>query len=516
VRQRRVMAFYDALCRVLLVTNLAAEQPSKVTVELTTPQYVAPNGILLCLAGEPPTLLSSGELELVLLQEGGSQFELGGSSVVDATQDAFASARNWQLSRVEATTLRSVLSTDPFYAHSYHSRRYDDFVSAGEDAAPAGLVVDEQPDGVGNCALITGAWKAGTRYEAVLQMTNPESSSSRPMPDVWMAPLSYQRLDKHHVTFTVRGSKYGQTCARRSDAMGQPGREPQLFNACRAALRDGLVTKSDDQQNCVSALRVALVRDPSLATRFPYYLHPFGAPASLPTVPLESITCPGDAVPSRRNGGECVSCGAGAVSFDGTECVCPPYMAIRLVGLEACGSNISTAMAADTPSMLARGLCAKYTANLDDMYQGYLSDRLVNAVFVPAFLDEARMLLDEDVVFEANRTVLHQFPMNERRPDSPSRAAGLEPNCNLCDGDGNFEATSSWGQRTSMTAKPRPGFEHHIQDERYDAVNKFRLMGAALNLAGHPCLALFDPANPQKPMYGPYRERICAPDPDEL
>lgn len=134
-------------------------------------------------------------------------------------------------------------------------RRYDDFVSAGEDAAPAGLVVDEQPDGVGNCALITGgpqrarkqpapaiqekstiqlaqsheaprrtrrqgvvsaasnliqhgvlhvpgAWKAGTRYEAVLQMTNPESSSSRPMPDVWMAPLSYQRLDKHHVTFT--------------------------------------------------------------------------------------------------------------------------------------------------------------------------------------------------------------------------------------------------------------------------------------------------------------------------
>mmetsp|Transcript_28722 Transcript_28722/g.73736 ORF Transcript_28722/g.73736 Transcript_28722/m.73736 type:complete len:107 (-) Transcript_28722:53-373(-) len=106
--------------------------------------------------------------------------------------------------------------------------------------------------------------------------------------------------------------------------------------------------------------------------------------------------------------------------------------------------------------------------------------------------------------------------MNERRPDSPSRAAGLEPNCNLCDGDGNFEATSSWGQRTSMTAKPRPGFEHHIQDERYDAVNKFRLMGAALNLAGHPCLALFDPANPQKPMYGPYRERICAPDPDEL
>lgn len=123
MRQRRVMAFYDALCRVLLVTNLAAEQPSKVTVELTTPQYVAPNGILLCLAGEPPTLLGSGELELVLLQEGGSQFELGGSSVVDATQDAFASARNWQLSRVEATTLRSVLSTDPFYAHSYHSRR---------------------------------------------------------------------------------------------------------------------------------------------------------------------------------------------------------------------------------------------------------------------------------------------------------------------------------------------------------------------------------------------------------
>jgi hypothetical protein len=60
------------------------------------------------------------------------------------------------------------------------------------------------------------------------------------------------------------------------------------------------------------------------------------------------------------------------------------------------------------------------------------------------------------IIFEANKTVLEEYPMNERRPDSPSRADGIDPNCNLCDGEGKFEATVAWGQRLDMEADTAP------------------------------------------------------------
>lgn len=506
------MALYETLCRVLLVTSLATEQPSQLTVGLSTPQYVAPNGILFCLARQPPALLSNESLSVVSLSEGGSQFELSDTKLIDAEGDAFTSGRSWGLKRVEVTTLRTVLATDPFFAHSYDNRRYDDIVVDHNGASLSGLVVEEQPDGVGNCALITGAWKARTRYEVVLNMTNPASASSVPWPSVWMAPLTYTNVDAYHLGFKVRGPKYGQICDVRPGATGQPGIEPQLFNACRAARRDGLLSDPDteDQQSCVVELRAALVRDPSLLQRSPYFFHPFNAPASLPTVEQGNLSCPDTDVPSLRNAGECISCETGTVSMNGTLCSCPPGSPTFLVGLQACGAEGSVLGDAPTMPALAEALCVKYSQKLTEMYQGFLSDRLVNSAFVSAFAEEAALLLDEAIIFEANKTVLEEYPMNERRPDSPSRADGIDPNCNLCDGEGKFEATVAWGQRLDMEADTAPRLTRHVQDERYDAVNKFRLIGAALNIAGRPCPALFDPAEPREGMYGPYVERICA------
>jgi len=128
--------------------------------------------------------------------------------------------------------------------------------------------------------------------------------------------------------------------------------------------------------------------------------------------------------------------------------------------------------------------------------QGELSDRFVLAVFLDQFIAEARPIVDESTVFEANRSVWREYGKDPRRPDSPSRALGIEPSCAFCDEEGffeNYNGNARW----------------RVFDLRYAAANVFRAIGASLNLTGHPCPELFDPGNPLESRYGPYRERMC-------
>ena len=61
-----------------------------------------------------------------------------------------------------------MFGTDPYYATSYHVRRYDDLVADGEGNSLAGLVAEPRagPGGAGehgNCVLLTAAWMSGRR-----------------------------------------------------------------------------------------------------------------------------------------------------------------------------------------------------------------------------------------------------------------------------------------------------------------------------------------------------------------
>lgn len=55
-----------------------------------------------------------------------------------------------------------------------------------------------------------------------------------------------------------------------------------------------------------------------------------------------------------------------------------------------------------------------------------------------------------------------------------------------------------------------------MRDDRFRAMQAFRLMGYLLNSAGFPCPALWDPANPLEWKYGVYHRKMCLqklPDP---
>ena len=71
-----------------------------------------------------------------------------------------------------------------------------------------------------------------------------------------------------------------------------------------------------------------------------------------------------------------------------------------------------------------------------------------------------------------------------------------KPNCNLCNGDGNF---TSFNKRT----------EGRVFDERYGAANTLRAIGAALLGAGFSCPSLFNATDATQSVYGPYEDLMC-------
>lgn len=78
--------------------------------------------------------------------------------------------------------------------------------------------------------------------------------------------------------------------------------------------------------------------------------------------------------------------------------------------------------------MRLRRLCLLRAATL----QGRMSDRVVQAFYLPAFMQQAAFILDQRLVSKANATFWEQYVTDERNPDSPTRRTGIGPNCNRC------------------------------------------------------------------------------------
>ena len=79
----------------------------------------------------------------------------------------------------------------------------------------------------GNCLVLTGSWRAATRYEQSLEMLNPFANVPDPAMQAeataaagsslqaWLAPLTYSLNDKGSLLFGVRGDKHGHLCSAR-------------------------------------------------------------------------------------------------------------------------------------------------------------------------------------------------------------------------------------------------------------------------------------------------------------
>mmetsp|Transcript_8823 Transcript_8823/g.25421 ORF Transcript_8823/g.25421 Transcript_8823/m.25421 type:complete len:512 (-) Transcript_8823:93-1628(-) len=498
------MALNTALCRVLLISSLAFNARNDITLEFSTPPYVAPSGMLFCFVSTPQLVLSPGSAYVVSLSAGGDQFNYDEQemSSVAGEQNADNRAPGWPLSTVEVGTIPDLLGTDPYYAHSYNHRRYDDFVEDDEGNSLQGLVIDSEPEGdeqEGNCMLITGQWRANTRYEITLRIQNPVVSSQSGGLTVWMAPMTYSTAELKQMAFRLRGPPYGTVCDIRAGAYGSLQARQAFFDACGVARSNSVTLPANPTElECISGLQQRLARDPALANTFPYWVHPFNAPVQLPTLDDSDLECEAGQALSLRNSGECVTCSPpGNISSDGLMCTCPSNHSAFLVGQQACGGLLNPSAApVNSAAQLAQFLCAKYKEQREMMWDGRLSDRLVNAAYLDAFTQEASLLMDKSTVFMANRSMWGEFSWDERQRASPSREQGMEPNCNLCDGQGNFTNFNKQGN-------------WHIRDVRYEAAQTFRAIGASLDMAGFQCTELFDPRNPLQPFYGPYEDRMC-------
>lgn len=244
------MAAGGILCRLLVLTSLACGTTNTVTLEVTTPSFAAVDGLLFCLAA-PHAALSNATFALTAASEGGDQFTPPDRAIAPG-EDAFfqAAASYWDHNPIEFGSLRHVLGTDGHYAGSYHVRRYDDL-----EAAHAGETRDlitraegaMAGEGARNCALVTGGWKADTKYALTFDVANPgggDASSCSGDFVVWFAPVSYAKVPREgdlqeHITYAVRGDKRGQMCAPRA-ALEAHG--TALYDACdaaTAALGDG-------------------------------------------------------------------------------------------------------------------------------------------------------------------------------------------------------------------------------------------------------------------------------------
>lgn len=139
------MALNEEFCRVLLISSLALDTLNQVTLELSTPPYVEPDGILFCFMSQLPFLLESNTTYVASLEKGGTQFEISEVNVtgISGPSNAAKAVNDWNLTAVEICALPDLLSTDPYYSHSYSFRRRalplaDVFFACHEDGAERG------------------------------------------------------------------------------------------------------------------------------------------------------------------------------------------------------------------------------------------------------------------------------------------------------------------------------------------------------------------------------------------
>eukprot|EP00877_Chromochloris_zofingiensis_P003441 jgi/Chrzof1/13098/Cz07g19210.t1 len=524
------------MCRILLYSSLAYSTTNKITVELSTPRPLNTSlptnvdGISFCYNGHS-SLGSAANIHISSLEEGGNisqqiEQKLINTSSSWNTSSFFQSSARWQINPIESGTVFDILGSDPYYSSSYTRTRYDDMThdQSGQllsqgifkpnvtVAQPSsmqqpisgnltGSIATSRDTGrlPGNCILITGDWKANTRYQLVMSIQNQDppanSSTVVPPPALWMLPLTYQLFSSgasapKELSFTVRGSKQGQLCTIRSSAAGS---FPSMFDACFTAVSISLVAAGEtNTQVCLAAL-ATVASLPGNVGVFPFN-----------TVPLLNInisafsesSCPSPRfVLGPRSGGECIDCTNGDIQ--GTTCICEPGRVTNLVGSKGCGDHISRYGNATDGKTLASELCADFTAYFNSLMQRTIADRLVYQVyFNQAFLPRAAYLMDAAFVHNASPTFWDQYITDERYSASPTRTKGITPNCNRCR-DGWFTDIYT-------------GNQVQAYDDHFKAVNTFRFIGYLLDQVGHPCVTLWDPQEPRKWMYGQYEKNICA------
>ena len=473
-------------------------------VEFTTPAAADPNGMLVCglAAGFEA---APADFALASLREGGDLYgDEGGQEMVAATPAGWAaapflqgSATQWGHAPAEFGTVHHVFGTDPYYATSYHVRRYDDLVADGEGNSLAGLVAEPRagPGGAGehgNCVLLTAAWMSGRRYQVTFQARNPPPAvAGDDELRVWVAPVTYALHPSskpgggRYVTYRTRGSKAGHICRPRA-ALGPA--QFRLFDACADAAGINLpgVTEASSAAECVAAL--GLVAAAKGLAHPPFVSH---AAADRAT------KCPLGQVLAARFG-ECVRCGSGGVEVDakGREvCGCAATQITRLVGEEGCADVYAQGVQSASVRDVAASLCASFSARLEQLRAGLVGDAEVAASYVRAFVDLASPFINEEFV-RSKREEFVPYLFDERNYSPSRQKAGVGATCQYCDADGRFAS------HTGGTAKP--------EDLRHRAVETFRFIGFLLAEMNHDCPALFDPNEPLKAMYGEYKPALCS------
>jgi len=488
---------FGVVCRILMYGSLALSTQNAITLELSTPAAAAPDGVLLCFT-DPRVSFARANVSIASVLEGGSIWQQTEAEQVPETASDWRSASwfqsataAWGLQPVEVVgTAAGVLGTDGYYSRSFMSSKYDD-LEADQDGVPippetfggTSTAAATPPPAsesssaatgasrtTGSCALITGAWKQQQRYQIRLTVPNPDVPSasvspSVPAPVIWMAPLSYSKssgssrgsgsssrgggtgsgsaaVGDGGLTFAVRGSKQGATCAPRPALTAAVG--AALFDACGQAAALGVtVPDGGGVAACISALRTVAAGQTIIPVP--------PSPLALPPIrqlgladALRNATCPlPGAARAPRLGGECIMCGNGTAV--GGRCVCYPGFEEQIAGSVACGqplmmlagSALSRAAAvtnATNRAGIAQQLCQDYTAAKTAMAEGRLADRVVGRLYLGAFLARAGLLVDRAAADAANATFWEEVDFDGRAPASPSRRHGVAPDCNRCRG----------------------------------------------------------------------------------
>ncbi|GAX74651.1 hypothetical protein CEUSTIGMA_g2099.t1 [Chlamydomonas eustigma] len=214
-----------------------------------------------------------------------------------------------------------------------------------------------------------------------------------------------------------------------------------------------------------------------------------------------------------RFGGQCVSCGSGTAvnvtSSGGSAsaiCQCSPAIYPALAGNIACGPVLLSSTAASlaiTTSMVSNStvalLCQQYTSMQGGWTQGSISDKMVQALVLQAFISQASNIIDYSSIQAANLTFFQNYVFDNRIPYSPTRQFGIKPNCNKCTG-GTFKDSMN-----NNAIVP-------VYDNHFNAMNVFRFIGYVLSTKlGYTCSSLWDPSNPYSWEYGQYTKVLCKP-----
>ena len=470
-----------SFCRLVHATSLLQNATSLLTFEFTTPRpgIPTPQGVLACLTADGQQSHGNASAALVSLAAGGTQFALtetaqlaAGARVADS---AFFSAASvfWDVRGAQACSVYDVLSTDAYYAESYVSRKFEQLGGvARQPPAPAARGTETG----GNCLLLTGAWAAGERYEAVINTTNPAPAGAEI--GLWLGMIEYSKVPRPgdaagaDLSFLVRGPKLGAACAPHA-ALPAPLR---VMNA----------------------------------TEFAAAGWPPAPPATL--APADAPLCRDGFAPSLRYGGECVDCGSEA--YSGAACACRADQLGMPAGGVAC-ANVTVAGAPTAAALLPSALCAAFTAQRESFVAGALSANLVIASFVERFFALAASFLDMQDLLRANATYAATELYDDRRPADPSRRTGVGPVCAACEGVRQATYPSGGG---SWIVSPfgtfvdyKTGAVARVRDRQFLAAHVLRFIGYVLHtVAGQTCAGLYVPGATEDIFGGAWTDNVCS------